>query len=296
MLKAKATLTTPSVQRWLSSSDEASYIAGIYRRSCNLLNNSGRFLTLAFPEIGPGPFTMIIETEKPGNTDLKKLIDANARIKVGNKSLAVGQLVIRIDQADNWNSQPDWNAFNNFGDISWMGTLQQFILANAPNSSFAFLLSNNDIGPYYREAMEGWRLLEQGLEELNGRQILKGVNRLAGLGIGLTPAGDDFLLGVIYALWMNLTAPEAKVWSANIHRSAASRTTQLSAYWLEVASHGQAAKSWHDLLDAIDEMNGTRIRQAASTLISHGHTSGFDALAGFYLASTKLLKTSSEFN
>lgn len=296
MLKAKAMLTTPSVYRWLASSDKTSYMAGIYRRSCNLLNGKGRFLTLALPEVGPGPFTMVIELENPGNTDLRKLIDSKSRIIVGKKSLAVGQLMIRIDQANNWNSQPDWNNFNNVVDISWLGTVRQFILSNAPASSFAFLLNNNDIGPYYREAMAGWQLLEQGLDEWNITQTLKGVNRLAGLGIGLTPAGDDFLLGVIYALWMNLTPPEAKAWSANIHRLAASRTTRLSAYWLEVASEGQASKPWHDFLEAIDKMNDVRIRQTVSSLISYGHTSGFDALVGFILASTKLLKTSSEFN
>lgn len=290
MLKAKATLTTPSVLRWLTSGDEAPHVAGIYRRSCNLLNNKKQFLTLALPEVGPGPFTMVIEVDDPGCIDLEKLIHTDAQIIVANKFLAVGKLMVRMDQSHIWNPQPDWGSFNYFVDTSWLVTLQQFLVANAPTSSMVSLLRSNDIGPYYRESMEAWLLLGKGLEECNIRQSLMGANRLAGLGIGLTPSGDDFLLGVIYALWMNQTPQVAKEWSANIYQSAAPRTTRLSAYWLEAAAHGQASKPWHDLLMALHDMDDVGILQAANSLVSFGHTSGFDALTGFILASVKLLK------
>jgi hypothetical protein len=89
---------------------------------------------------------------------------------------------------------------------------------------------------------------------------------------------------------MNQTPQVAKEWSANIYQSAAPRTTRLSAYWLEAAAHGQASKPWHDLLMALHDMDDVGILRAANSLISFGHTSGFDALTGFILASVKLLK------
>jgi hypothetical protein len=261
-----------------------------------MINGSGRYLTLALAEVGPGPFTMIIEVENKGFNDFRGQIDAGTQVSFANNSLSIGELVIRTDQYVCWESFVDWSKFSRFTDHAWLSNLEHFVRANAPISSLAWLLFENYTNPYIDMARKGWLQLQYGLENHSIARVLEGVNHLAGLGIGLTPAGDDFLMGVIYGLWMNFNPSLANEWSLQVHRVAASQTTSLSAFWLEVAAEGQASKPWHDLFRAIYDMNQEDIRWSANSLGDYGHTSGYDALAGFLLASTSLMKANNIFD
>ena len=100
--------------------------------------------------------------------------------------------------------------------------------------------------------------------------ILWAARQLAGLGPGLTPSGDDVLLGVMYALWV--WRPDEPL-IQTIGHAANPRTTTLSAAFLTAAMAGEATNHWHDLV-----MGGPG---AANRLLALGQTSGADAWAGF---------------
>jgi hypothetical protein len=108
------------------------------------------------------------------------------------------------------------------------------------------------------------------------------------LGGGLTPAGDDFLLGALYALWVARPSEQATALGEVIVASAIPRTSRLSAAWLEAAARGEAGQPWHTLVGALASDDSQVIDRAAHGILGVGHTSGADALAGFVLVLSAL--------
>ena len=118
---------------------------------------------------------------------------------------------------------------------------------------------------------EGWRGDLERLQE--------GAAGLAGLGGGLTPAGDDFLAGALLGIWLAHPAPEPLCRA--MVKVAAPRTTTLSAAFLRAAARGECSAAWHELLAALREGRQGEISRALHEILSYGATSGADTLAGF---------------
>jgi hypothetical protein len=114
---------------------------------------------------------------------------------------------------------------------------------------------------------------------------------LAGLGPGLTPAGDDFLVGVLYSLFSNhysvIGNPSSNYdklitdYCSLITSSAVPHTTTLSSNLLQAAARGEASQTWHDLLSA---QTAETYSKAITRILRTGHSSGSDAMLGFLLA------------
>jgi hypothetical protein len=112
---------------------------------------------------------------------------------------------------------------------------------------------------------------------------------LLGLGGGLTPTGDDILLGMLLALnrWRPVLAPGLDISSLNrnILGRAYQSTTIISANLIECAARGQADERLVTALDSL--MTGTSSPSTiAALLASWGSSSGLDALCGMALAIT----------
>ena len=105
--------------------------------------------------------------------------------------------------------------------------------------------------------------------------------QLAGLGIGLTPAGDDFIVGAVLAAWIIHPLEIARSLAGEITHVASPWTTSLSAAYLRSAGKGEAGILWHDFFYALTSGNSSAIELQIAKLLSMGHTSGADALAGF---------------
>ncbi|HET6823298.1 MAG TPA: DUF2877 domain-containing protein, partial [Anaerolineales bacterium] len=112
---------------------------------------------------------------------------------------------------------------------------------------------------------------------------LKISSQLAGLGAGLTPAGDDFIMGAIHAVWIIHPLEVASALTQSIADTAAPLTTSLSAAWLRSAGQGEAGVLWHQFFEAlVGRVDApTYLQEALDNILSVGETSGADALAGF---------------
>ncbi len=105
--------------------------------------------------------------------------------------------------------------------------------------------------------------------------------RLVGHGGGLTPLGDDVLCG-----WLAVLHATDRLDSHTVSlvRTAAGRTTTLSATLLDCALHGEVLPEFAAYVTAL----GTRAEPAAArTLMAIGHTSG----AGLWFGATHALTT-----
>ncbi len=105
---------------------------------------------------------------------------------------------------------------------------------------------------------------------------------LLGLGPGLTPSGDDLLCGALLALNAIARADVAGDLYAALLRAPARVTSVLSWALLAAAAEGQGAEALHALIIAV--LQDQAADRALESLSRHGHTSGWDSLAGAAIA------------
>lgn len=106
-------------------------------------------------------------------------------------------------------------------------------------------------------------------------------SRLIGLGPGLTPAGDDFLTGLLAlcaAPSMRLHAYTALL--AELVRTHQGATTDISFTTLKEAARGRVRESIMAVLDAVANDNQDTLETAAQKVIAIGKTSGTDIVSG----------------
>lgn len=118
--------------------------------------------------------------------------------------------------------------------------------------------------------------------------------RVLGLGNGLTPSGDDFVGGILFALahsprqsWV-ADLPEAK---QKIQFSATKLTNVISAALLDDMMAGNSYSALHDLLVAMNDGDSEEIHTCCQKLMNIGASSGSDMLAGLLLALTTTTQT-----
>jgi hypothetical protein len=106
---------------------------------------------------------------------------------------------------------------------------------------------------------------------------------LVGLGIGLTPSGDDFLVGLLAGLEAT-DHPLRDALAAAIARETPGRTTEFGAALLEHACRGEFSQRLHDVLIAIAAHDDVGLPRAIARAEAYGATSGADTLAGLSCA------------
>jgi hypothetical protein len=113
--------------------------------------------------------------------------------------------------------------------------------------------------------------------------LARAARSLMGLGEGLTPAGDDWLVGALAALhrlaqrWAFTGGHLASV----LVGEAPARTTTVGAAFLAHALGGEFSEPARDLMTAVSPSSA---RAAAARLAAMGATSGADTLAGMRAA------------
>lgn len=236
-------LTTPRVRRWLAHSREAR-ILHLFADVCNLVNEEGQVMSLVSRRIGAGPFALVLAARSawPVNSRAGVKIDRQA------ERLSVGPLQLAYGAAASWQPRPAWERLR-----GWRGTGEHQPEALPP--SIAVLLQQ----------------LLDGIDRGERAVVQTVAARLAGRGQGLTPTGDDVLVGVLYALWV--WQPDGAGWMRLIAESAAPRTTSLSAAFLRAAAAGEATRAWHRLVAGDSG--------AVADILATGHSSGAETWAGF---------------
>ena len=163
-----------------------------------------------------------------------------------------------------------------------------------PTPSLSPLQFDHTAQVTYQRAQQALTLLSSGLYEENMLLITEGVKLLAGLGPGLTPAGDDFLVGLLaafYALGPSYARQQGASWpmyARLIADMAHNHTTRLSATWLTHAGAGGFGEPWHNLIQAMNAHQPQALTTCAERILATGATSGADAMSGFLWGSAVL--------
>jgi hypothetical protein len=252
---------------WLGLSTQpfSGHIVSRFERACTLMDGEGRIIALTEPSIGKGPFCIVLHAAG----DLFDHLQLRQSASIDAHSIVLGNCCIPLRDV------PVWDA-----------TLPPIGPPLCLRPPLAALLRPYVAWPpsWSRTSVDVTtaRLLAEGAHSLTAaveRRIglAAAAQHLAGLGPGLTPAGDDYVLGVMAALWLLGERNPLPAMAA----ACATRTTLLSGAFLRAAAQGQFMEGWHHLAHALDRQDEPGSRRAVRHIAAIGATSGRDSLAGF---------------
>ncbi|MFN0128587.1 MAG: DUF2877 domain-containing protein [Verrucomicrobiales bacterium] len=119
-------------------------------------------------------------------------------------------------------------------------------------------------------------------------ELSAAVRRTVGRGPGLTPAGDDVLVGILLLLTSGAAGPEASRAASRLVSALApvlATTTDISRHLLDQAARGLPGRTLHDLGRALVEGAPHSVfADALSRVLATGSTSGADACMGLVAA------------
>lgn len=255
----------------------AGTVAATFERSC-YLELGGQIVALVLPDLLNGPINIVVSRRR-GFAFTEMSPGDEVQVEIGRATL--------------------WPAELRPLDTSRLAAARtripvvEAVLAGAPPESLARPEGN----PW--RASEAISVLADGLRRDDAAAAGEAASRLAGLGVGLTPSGDDMLTGAMVALTV-VRGDAASGLRRAICDAAVPRTTRVSAAYLEAAAGGEAGEAWHRLRDALAgsartakgtgapvvaaEAEAARVEEAARGVMAFGETSGADMLAGFVLA------------
>lgn len=285
-----ATAISQPLKQKLQISGFSGRVLSVHKLACNLVDDEKYVITLVAPAVGNGPFSILVETTFDG-------LSADEPVHFDSDQLIVGRLTVRLDGVPTWDPSPDWirlraareqiiagfAAFDEWTSSAIWGGLTHITGADQYPEGRPTFMARLARG---KEAYS--HLIVEGLDQGGRASLVKGARLLAGLGPGGTPAGDDFLVGVMAAIWLLGEETDATA----IAETAVPRTSMLSAAFLRAAGRGEFVAPWHDLMEALAAGDPEQVEKAAMAVESFGASSGADALDGFILAGRRLLDPS----
>lgn len=117
----------------------------------------------------------------------------------------------------------------------------------------------------------------------NCEEMVKNSTKLIGLGLGLTPSGDDFLCGFFLGLYATKDTCYAQYANSMLNILPNVSTTDVSYQMLNSAFFGKTTGAHIKLIESIFN-SGKGIEYALNTMVNIGHSSGMDFTAGFISA------------
>lgn len=123
------------------------------------------------------------------------------------------------------------------------------------------------------------------LIEDDGEGLEKALAKIVGFGPGLTPSGDDLVVGISLARsilgrpWQS----EGNIWESGVRRNL-DKTSDLSAFFIKQALEGSAHEIVERALACLLIGEPCETKDAVDRLLSVGATSGCDIGLGMYIA------------
>lgn len=263
-------------------------VLAVFRRSVYLSHDgSGAIVCIGPPALGAGPLNALAAP----NAAVPDWQDAGLRpgdpIAPGNEGLRIGGLSALAFAGARLHDPPR-------GPRGWTGDGLSAALARLSDALRGFDLDEglaplarpDDPAlsaelPLMRRARPAVKALERWMaEDAPAPPPRDALERLIGLGPGLTPSGDDCLGGAMIALFMSGYAEDAASLASSVLAIAAEGTNIISAAHLGAAAKGLGADALHRSIDALARGDEAALAMGLEGLDAIGHSSGWDALAG----------------
>jgi hypothetical protein len=268
------TLTVARVGYLTPTTSFDAVVHSVFARACNFACDFG-LLTVAAPELSDGPTVWRLA----GDTapDFRHLFDPGERLRRRQAVAFARAVMVDLERAATWrpSSPPPISSGR--------------LCANLQRATAALDCRRHARSSVIdREAQASLRSLEDACRRLDVERATGEIRRLVGWGEGLTPAGDDALVGLLASLGALACADANKLSFLQALSDAVvarvTRTTVVSAHYLRLAAQGHFNADVTDLTDALLAGDGgdddARLRAALETALDVGATSGADMVTG----------------
>ena len=268
--------------------------AGISSRGLYLRPPEDTILFLSFEKFR-GPLTVNINPKHGAIPEIKS--DSLVFLSPAKITFPEEGIQINLENAEVWNaSVPSGKLPAETSRSRLESTIEQTLRLTERNNSqdlFNSVLPGNtihipDIPGFDHHLTQFLAALEQNKSSMGGEEL----SGLLGLGSGLTPLGDDLILGVILTLnrWDQVLIPGQGLeeLNDNLLINAKEKTTALSASLLSCAIEGAADERLLAVLDSFFSGDESSPRDL-DNLLKWGSSSGIGVLAGMVSVLARLI-------
>lgn len=154
----------------------------------------------------------------------------------------------------------------------------------------------SEFNPVAEKALPSIEELAEVSLERNSEGLKAASKGLIGLGLGLTPSGDDMLSGFMIARWwitnsFGAKLDQTKEENASIKGQMAEKTTLFSKQHLRYAAEGETNEAVESFLKSILRDKMKSVDSRINRVIEMGETSGADMMLGLLLGLETALKS-----
>lgn len=267
----------------INTSNFRGNVHSIFNRTINIqCLESDELYTVACHEIDNGPNTLVLGIDRFNGFHVgtnETVIAANQKLVISNK------LVISIEKANIWESKLPKYPVNLEIFYQNISLLKRYIDLHGKGGGI-----KKSTMPQSPFDVEMSKILEERILMLQAEIIKKGMPnvvdcaiRLVGLGPGLTPSGDDFLVG----LFTSMNIPNSPLYLHRTHaeeviKNAKALTNDISYIALKKASYGQVRESIIQLVQSIFTGKEEEVITSLNKVLNIGSSSGTDIALGLY--------------
>ncbi|BDD87942.1 DUF2877 domain-containing protein [Desulfofustis limnaeus] len=304
MNETRATQTVPNYPQVLAigamipellSQSSRWQIIKTYRNCSYCRDVENQLICIGNERIGRGPFTITCTAVLPFSAEQSP----SAEVLFAHDQLFVhrGRVCLNLDGAPLWQagfatSAPDLAAL-----ADDLALLSETARRSAPAESLGALIptlcrfsgqepvaTTPVASLVHRHVLDTIEQLRQVVTTHPGSvlptTIAASLQRLIGLGYGLTPSGDDFCAGYLLGLAKMQQSGTALSLAGLLHEAAQRRTTAVSLAFFQALARGLVTQMHHQLLECLGNTHCSQRHQTLFDTADHGGTSGWDTLAG----------------
>lgn len=265
----------------IKSGKFAGEVHSVFDRVINIqIVDQCELFTVANNTMDNGPNTMV--TDIVSFSEMTIAVHDRVYAK-HNRLCIMNKIEIMIDQVNHWNSiLPAYPANkqqlrNNVSAAR--AFIEQYGKGGGMKSSFK---SQSRFDEELSKLLaDGSQFLLNALSEGSIEEAVQAAARITGLGHGLTPSGDDFLVGLFAVINMpECPLNEFTLFCSEVVRKSAGRTNDISYMALKKASTGQIRESLIRLLQDLTDGSEDSFIASLERVLQIGSLSGTDIATG----------------
>jgi Protein of unknown function (DUF2877) len=254
-------------------------VEAAYPHACVLLLDDHGLVTLVTPTIGRLPRGVVVDAPPEFTFGPDIAIGAIAATRSGILRIRGAALAVDLRSAPLWRSP--------LGVLKIDGTRDG--VARALETAGTVLRQDGRSELFVRLAGARLAILAAATRALDAAATEKAMSGLVGLGDGLTPEGDDYLIGYFAGLWACGGADRSRAnfvlalsgWLKRIALCAG----KTSRVYLEAAADGEVSERLFDLANSVaGGSDSAAVNRAAAAALAVGHSSGACGVCGFLQA------------
>lgn len=258
--------------RWKNEKGHSYRVHSRFEHAVNMMNDSGEMITLLTQDLPNAPNTLLVNMDNFNAL----YFDQDDSLMVSSNDLKLGEeLFVMNEETHLWNDQLPTLKYKDLSSIQ--ERIDRFL---CNNSEPLFDIENKiyeKLDECYRNIIHA--CLHQQYNELSGY-----IQQTIGLGLGLTPSGDDRLVGFLLGCFASSAVNESIIDAIQLTiNNSQNRTNEISYAMLHSAGQGRFNEWCINLIYAVNQSDDTVLDDAIQKVFSIGSRSGGDMLKGFSL-------------